>query len=59
MNLPAYRKTLAAVIGALIVWGGVVVTSDPAQITASEWLLAAGSLATALGVYATPNEPTD
>ena len=54
--LPAYRKTVVAVVGALITWGSVVVTSTPAQITSSEWLLIAGSLATALGVYGTPNE---
>lgn len=54
--LPAYRKTVVAVVGAFITWGSVVVTSTPAQITSSEWLLIAGSLATALGVYGTPNE---
>ncbi len=55
-NLPAYRKTIAAVVGALVTWGSVIVTSSAAQITSSEWLLLAGSLATALGVYAAPNE---
>lgn len=55
-NLPAYRKTIVAIVGALITWGSVVVTSNAAQITSSEWLLLAGSLATALGVYGTPNE---
>lgn len=56
-NLPAYRKTITAVVGALLTWGAVVVTSDPTSVTASEWLLAAGSLATALGVYGVANEP--
>lgn len=56
-HLPAYKKTITAVVGALLTWGTVVVTSEPTRITASEWLLAAGSLATALGVYATTNEP--
>lgn len=51
-----YRKTLTAVVGALITWGTVVVTSDATQITSSEWLLIAGSLATALGVYVAPND---
>lgn len=55
-NLPAYRKTVAAIIGALITWGSVIVTSAASQITSSEWLLLAGSLATAIGVYAAPNE---
>lgn len=56
LNLPAYKKTVTAVVGALLTWATVVVTSDPARITASEWLLLGGSLATALGVYATRNE---
>lgn len=57
-HLPAIRKTVTSVVGALLTWGTVVVTSDPTRITASEWLLAAGSLATALGVYAVRNEDT-
>ncbi len=35
-NLPAYRKTIAAVVGALVTWGSVIVTSSAAQITSSE-----------------------
>lgn len=57
-NLPAYRKTLTAVVGALAGFGAVVVTSDASQITSSEWLLLGTSLATALGVYSVPNEGT-
>lgn len=57
MNLPAYRKTFAAVITGLLGWAAVVVTSDASAVTASEWLAGAVALATALGVYITPNEP--
>ena len=55
-NLPAYRKTIAAVVTGLLGWGAVVITSDEAKITASEWLMLGTALATALGVYALPNE---
>ena len=55
-NLPAYRKTIAAMVVGLLAWGGVVVTSPEAAITASEWLGLGGTLATALGVYTIPNE---
>lgn len=56
-NLPAYRKTIAAVITGLLGWGAVVITSDTAKISASEWLILGTALATALGVYSVPNEP--
>lgn len=58
-NLPAYRKTVAAVVGALITWGTLVVVSQETRITAAEWLALAGGLATALGVYTVPNEPLE
>lgn len=54
--LPAYRKTVSAVITGLIGWGAVVVTSEVTKITASEWLMFATVLATALGVYTVKNE---
>lgn len=57
-HLPAYKKTITAVVGAVLTWATVVVTSEPTSITASEWLLAAGSLATALGVFGISNEPS-
>lgn len=58
-NLPAYRKTIAAVITGLLGWGAVVITSDAAKISASEWLMLGTALATALGVYSVPNEPME
>lgn len=56
MNLSPYRKTIAAVITALIGWAAAVVTSPAEAITAAEWIFGATGLAVALGVYVTPNE---
>lgn len=56
-NLPAYRKTISAVVTGLLGWAAVVVTSEPSPVTASEWLVLGTTLATALGVYSVPNEP--
>lgn len=56
-NLPAYRKTVTAVITGLIGWATVVVTSDSISIIGSEWIMLATVLATALGVYQVTNEP--
>lgn len=55
--LAPYRKTVAALVVGVIGWAGVVVTSEPSHITASEWLQLAVAAATALGVYAVANEP--
>lgn len=56
MTLAAYRKTIAAVVGAVIVWAGAVVASASGPITAGEWIGGATALAVALGVYAVPND---
>ena len=56
-NLAPYRKTVTAVVTGLIGWAAVVITSEPTAITASEWLMGATALATALGVYAVANQP--
>lgn len=50
-----YRKVIAATVGAMITWGTAVVISEPAPVTASEWLQLAGGLATAWGVYQISN----
>lgn len=55
--LSEYRKTVTALCVGLLGWGTVVVTSDPTAITSSEWIAFGVALATALGVYAVPNEP--
>lgn len=56
MNLSRYRKTIAAVVTALIGWATAVVNSAPAAVTAPEWIFLATGLAAALGVFAIPNE---
>lgn len=52
-----YRKTISAVVIGLIGWATAVVASDPSAVTATEWILGATALATALGVYSVPNDP--
>lgn len=51
-----YNKTLTALVSGAIGWAGVVIASDPAAITASEWLGVGVFIATALNVYAVPNQ---
>ena len=53
--LKPYAKTITAVVGAAIGFATLVITSEPAPISSSEWLAGAIGLATALGVYAAPN----
>lgn len=50
-----YRKTIVAVVGAGAAFATLVVTSEPAAITAPEWLSGGIGLATALGVYGVTN----
>lgn len=52
-----YRKTITAIVGACIAFAALVITSDPAAITSSEWLSGGIGLATALGVYQVSNTP--
>lgn len=54
-KLGPYAKTVAALVVGLLGWGAAVITSDPAAITASEWLALGTVGATAVGVYAVPN----
>ena len=56
MNLSRYRKTITAVITGAIGWATLVVTSDAAPISATEWIAGATALAIALSVYAVPND---
>jgi hypothetical protein len=51
----AYRKTVAAVVTGLIGWAAAVAVSPAASISASEWVVGATVLATALGVYQVTN----
>lgn len=54
----AYRKTIVAVVGAVIAWLTIVTQSPAGPISAAEWLAGLVLLATALGVYGTSNEPS-
>lgn len=54
-NLPAYRKTLAALVGAVLTWG---VTAQDGGIQSQEWWALAVAAATTLGVFGVSNEPT-
>ena len=55
--LGRYQKTVTALVAGVIGWGAVVVASPTNAITSSEWLGLAVVVATALGVYAVPNDP--
>lgn len=50
-----YLKTITALVTGAIGWATLVVNSAPTEITSSEWIVGATILATALGVYAVPN----
>lgn len=51
-----YRKTITALVTGAIGWATLVVTSAPADITATEWISGATALAVAFGVWAVPNK---
>lgn len=55
-NLPAYRKTVASLVGAVLTWGTVAQVDG---ITSAEWWGLAVAVATAVGVYSINNEATD
>lgn len=51
------KKTVTAVIVAVIGWTTLVVQSGSGAITATEWIAGATMLAMALGVYTVTNQP--
>ena len=53
--MSTYLKTIAAVITGVIGWATLVVNSASTSVTASEWIVLATAVATALGVYLVPN----
>jgi len=53
--LKGYKKSITAIIGALISWAQLVVGSSQNDITAPEWIVLAIGLATAFGVYQLKN----
>lgn len=54
-SLARYRKTIAALVTGNLGWVAIVIASEPAPITASEWLALGIANATALGVYTVAN----
>ena len=52
--LRAYKKTIAAIVGAVLTWG---LTAQDDGIQAAEWWGLGVAVATALGVYQVSNEP--
>lgn len=54
--LGPYRKAVTGLVGALLGWALIVVASEPAGITAAEWVGGAVALATGLGVYRVENK---
>jgi hypothetical protein len=55
--LSKYRKTIVAVIGAVVGWSNIVIQSAPQAITASEWQTGVVLVLTAAGVYGVTNKP--
>ena len=54
--LNQYRKTVTAIVTGVLGWFAVVIASEAATISQSEWLMLAVGLATALGVYGIANK---
>lgn len=54
MNLAPYRKTIAALVGAVLTWCAAALSDN--AVTTMEWIALGIAVATALGVYGTPNE---
>lgn len=53
-----YRKTLAAVVGAGLTWVSACL-GDGSGVTRAEWIALAVAVATAAGVFVSPNEPLE
>lgn len=57
MEISTYNKFIVALVGELIAFATLVITSEPEGITSSEWLAGGIGLAAALGVYQVRNTP--
>jgi hypothetical protein len=49
-KLGEYRKAVASLVTGSFAWAGVVIASEPAPITAAEWLMLGGVAVAALAV---------
>lgn len=54
-KLAPYNKTIAALVIGVLGWASSVVTSNPAHVTAGEWVQLGTAIATAFGVYSVSN----
>lgn len=57
-KLKKYKKTIAATAIGGLTWATMVVESEPASITSTEYIAGGGIMLVALGVYAWKNETT-
>ena len=53
----AHKKTITALVGAVVAFATSVVVSPRSSVSASEWLSGAIGVLTALGVYGVGNAP--
>lgn len=51
------RKAVAALIGVVVGWSGIVVASDPKPVTSGEWQLLVAGLAGVVLTWLVPNDP--
>jgi hypothetical protein len=51
------RKAVAALIGVVVGWSGLVVHSAPHHITSTEWQVLGAGLAGVALTYLVPNDP--
>lgn len=53
-GISGYRKTVAALIGAVLTWATATLTDN--HVSTAEWIALAVAVATALGVYQVSND---
>ena len=56
--LGPYRKSVAALVAGLVLWGYLVIESGSEAVTAQEWIGLAVVILGAAGVWGVPNVPT-
>jgi len=54
--LKEHRKAIGTALAGALAWGNLVVASEPAAVTASEWLMLASVILSAFGVVAAQNQ---
>lgn len=56
-TISTIRKAIAQLLAGVLTWATAVVVSEPARITASEWVVLAGVGVGAFMVWLVPNAP--